>query len=54
MKIEADNLLGFGKHSVFMRPEEEIIEIDCSKYETSLPGEGAEDPKKTSDFDEDF
>ncbi len=54
MKIEADNLLGFGKHSVFMRPEEEIIEIDCSKYETSLPGEGEEDPKKTSDFDEDF
>lgn len=39
MKIEADNLLGFGKNPVFMRPEDEMIEMDCSKYETGIPGE---------------
>ncbi|MBK9735441.1 MAG: transglycosylase domain-containing protein [Saprospiraceae bacterium] len=55
LKIEADNRLGFGKNSVFMRPEEEMIEIDCSKYETALPAQGGEDAKsKPSDFDEEF
>ena len=54
-KIENDNLLGYGKNSVFMRPEDELIEIDCSKYETATP-DGGEDgkPKKPSDFDEEF
>ncbi|MBK8518084.1 MAG: transglycosylase domain-containing protein [Saprospiraceae bacterium] len=54
-KIENDNLLGFGKNMVFMRPEEELIEIDCSKYETAIL-EGSEDakPKKVTDFDEEF
>ena len=56
MKIEADNLLGFGKNPVFMRPEDEMIEMDCSKYETGIPGEEDADKKnqKTSDFDEEF
>jgi len=54
-KIESDNLLGFGKSSVFMKPEEEMIEIDCSKYETTTLENSEEDKiKKSSDFDEDF
>lgn len=51
MKIEKDNTLAFGTHTVFMKPEEEIIETDCTKYETATPGE--EKPKNT-DFDEEF
>ncbi|MBC7884502.1 MAG: transglycosylase domain-containing protein [Saprospiraceae bacterium] len=55
MKIEGDNTIGFGQNSVFMRPEEELIEIDCSKYETTVPQEGEDaQPKKPSDFDEEF
>lgn len=54
-KIESDNLLGFGKNSVFMKPEEEMIEIDCSKYETTTIENSEEGKiKKSSDFDEDF
>lgn len=54
-KIESDNLLGFGKNSVFMKPEEEMIEIDCSKYETTTIENNEEGKiKKSSDFDEDF
>ncbi|MFZ1750873.1 MAG: transglycosylase domain-containing protein [Saprospiraceae bacterium] len=55
-KLEGDNLLGFGKNSVFMRPEGDLIELDCSKYETALlPGEGEDGkPKKTTGFDEEF
>jgi penicillin-binding protein 1A len=54
-KIENDNLLGFGKNTVFMRPEEELIETDCSKYE-SLIQEGSENnkTKKKTEFDEEF
>jgi len=39
-----------------MRPEEELIETDCSKYETANTTEGSEDgkPIKTTDFDEEF
>lgn len=54
-KIENDNLLGMGKESVFMRPEGDMIEIDCSKYETAEP-EADPEVKKTkgTDFDEEF
>lgn len=54
-KIEKDNLLGFGKNTVFMHPAEQLIETDCSKYE-SLSQEGAEDnkTKKKTEFDEEF
>lgn len=56
LKIQADNILGFGTNSVFMKPEEELIETDCSQYETATTTEGSEDakPVKTSDFDEEF
>ncbi len=56
MKIEADNRLGFGSNAVFMRPAEELIEIDCSKYETAIPEGSSEDgkPKKPTDFDDEF
>jgi penicillin-binding protein 1A len=54
-KIEADNLLGFGKNSVFMKPEDEMIEIDCSKYETdNIDGSEEDKAKKSTDFDEEF
>ncbi len=53
-KLEADNRLGYGKNSVFMLPEEELIEIDCSKYENALPVSAEDQPKKTNDFDEEF
>jgi penicillin-binding protein 1A len=51
MKIEKDNTLGYGRHSIFMKPEENLIETDCTKYETVAP---AEEGKKNSDFDEEF
>lgn len=56
LKIQADNRLGFGTNSVFMKPEEELIETDCSKYETAITTEGSEDakPVKTTGFDEEF
>ena len=55
LKIEGDNRLGFGKNAVFMRPEEDMIEIDCSKYENAATESTEENnPKKTSDFDEEF
>ncbi|MBK9255142.1 MAG: transglycosylase domain-containing protein [Saprospiraceae bacterium] len=56
LKLEADNRLGFGNNSVFMRPEEELIETDCSKYENfEQPVDEGEVPRKnSSDFDEDF
>ncbi|MBK7634067.1 MAG: hypothetical protein IPJ13_07020 [Saprospiraceae bacterium] len=41
-KIENDNLLGFGKNTVFMKPAEELIETDCSKYE-NLSQDGSEE-----------
>ena len=55
LKIENDNLLGFGKNTVFMKPEEQLIETDCSKYESATL-QGTEDGKKlkTSEFDEEF
>jgi len=53
-KLEADNRLGYGKNSVFMRPEEEMIEIDCSKYEQIQPASEDVDSTKSSDFDEEF
>jgi penicillin-binding protein 1A len=54
-KIEADNTLGFGKQLVFEVPEGEIIELDCSKYESVI--ESSEENKGTTKsdvFDEDF
>jgi len=53
-KLEADNRLGYGKNSVFMKPEEELIEIDCSKYESGIPTDDIEGNVKTTEFDEDF
>ncbi len=50
-KLEADNRFNYGPSSIFMKPEEEIIEIDCSKYEDiSNTNSSSQD----SDFDEDF
>jgi len=56
LKLEADNRLGFGNNSVFMKPEEELVETDCSKYENfEQPVDEGEVPRKnSSDFDEDF
>ncbi|MBL0100688.1 MAG: hypothetical protein IPP49_12145 [Saprospiraceae bacterium] len=48
-----DNRLGFGENAVFMSPEEDMIEIDCSQYENAAT-EYRENNKKTSDFDEEF
>jgi penicillin-binding protein 1A len=53
-KIEANNLLGFGRNPVFMRPEEELIEMDCSKYEIGSTTDPELVKPKESDFDEDF
>lgn len=50
-RLEKDGRFKYGQNSIFMRPEEELIEIDCSKYEEVLP---AEDPLPHSDFDEEF
>lgn len=51
-KLEGDNRLNFGKNSVFMKPEEELIELDCSKYEHI--GHSFEDEHKGNgtDFDD--
>ena len=53
-KLEADNRLGYGKNSVFMKPEEELIEIDCSKYESNIPTGESDVNTKTNEFDEEF
>lgn len=52
-KLENDNRLPYGRNSVFMRPEEEFIELDCSKYENILPT-SEDDSMPVSDFDEEF
>jgi len=54
MKIEADNLLGFGMNSVFMKPEEQLVETDCTKYESAIQGTGEDSSVKSSGFDEEF
>ncbi len=51
-KIENDNRLPYGKSSVFMRPEEELIELDCSQYENIL--KSTEEEPKSTDFSEEF
>jgi penicillin-binding protein 1A len=53
-KLEADNRLPYGKNSVFMKPEEELIEIDCSKYEINNPSSEEGSATKADDFDEEF
>jgi penicillin-binding protein 1A len=53
-KLEADNRLPYGKNSVFMKPEEELIEIDCSKYEVQSPSSEEGGATKADDFDEEF
>lgn len=50
-KLERDNRFNYGQNSVFMRPEEELIEIDCSKYEDLVPNE-TQTP--VQGFDEEF
>jgi len=50
-KLEGDNRLNYGQNSVFMRPEEELIEIDCSKYEEIIKSENLQ---TDSHFDEEF
>ena len=52
-KIEADNLLGYGMHTVFPKPEEEVIEVDCSKYEVFYAPTSKDDTGSTG-FDEEF
>lgn len=54
MKIEADNLLGFGRNSVFMKPEEQLVETDCTKYESAIQGAGEDSGVRSSGFDEEF
>lgn len=54
LKVEADNRLGFGNNAIFMKPEENLIEIDCSKYETNTQTQSGEDGKPNPDFDEEF
>ena len=51
-KLEADNRLNFGKNSVFMKPEEELIEMDCSKYENILPSTEEENADRPNIFDD--
>ena len=51
-KLEGDNRLNFGKNSVFMKPEEELIELDCSKYENIGPSSEDENTSKGTDFDD--
>jgi penicillin-binding protein 1A len=51
-KLEGDNRLNFGKNSVFMKPEEELIELDCSKYENIGPSSEDENTGKGTDFDD--
>lgn len=53
-KLEADNRLGYGKNSVFMKPEEELIEIDCSKYESNIQSDLQNSDTKSTEFDEEF
>jgi len=54
-KLEADNRLGFGQKSVFMRPEEDLIELDCSKYETAIQSvEQDSTGLRSTDFGEEF
>jgi penicillin-binding protein 1A len=53
-KLEGDNRLPYGKNSVFMKPEEELIEIDCSKYEVQNPSSEEGGATKADDFDEEF
>lgn len=51
-KLEGDNRLNFGKNSVFMKPEEELIELDCSKYEHIGPSFEDEHKGNGTDFDD--
>jgi penicillin-binding protein 1A len=53
-KLEGDNRLGYGKNSVFMKPEEELIEIDCSKYESNIQSDLQNSGAKPTEFDEEF
>lgn len=53
-KLEADNRLPYGKNSIFMKPEEELIETDCSKYEVQNSSSEEGSPTKADDFDEEF
>jgi penicillin-binding protein 1A len=55
-KIEKDNRLGLGVNIVFTKPEGELIETDCSKYENFTPPDDDSEVTKTrnSGFDEDF
>ncbi len=50
-KLENDNKLNFGRNSVFMKPEEELIELDCSKYE-NIGATIDEDNNRQSNFDD--
>lgn len=51
-KLENDNRLNFGKNSVFMKPEEELVEMDCSKYEHIGPSSEDDFNSGTIDFDD--
>lgn len=52
-KIESDNRIGLGKNTIFSLPEGEIVELDCSKYETAILTD--EDIGNTDDsFDDEF
>jgi len=51
-KLEADNRLNFGKNSVFMKPEDEFIEMDCSKYENITPSSEEENNDRSNIFDD--
>lgn len=51
-KLEADNRLNFGKNSVFMKPEDEFIEMDCSKYENITPSSEEENNNRSNIFDD--
>lgn len=55
-KIEKDNRLGMGVNIVFTKPEGDLIEMDCSKYENFSPPDDDSDVAKTknSGFDEEF